>query len=58
MVWKAKMLLAEVQQSSDVTYRIYDYDNTEPDGTPRKLQFGKSIGCYLLSAQRTGNEYS
>ena len=27
-----KMLLAEVQQSSDVTYRIYDYDNTEPDG--------------------------
>lgn len=37
------MLLAEVQQSSDVTYRIYDYDNTGLDGKPRKLQLEKAL---------------
>lgn len=31
------ILLAEVQQSSDVTYRIYDYDRPGIDGKPREL---------------------
>ena len=31
------VLLAEVQQSSDVTYRIYDYDRMGLDGKPREL---------------------
>lgn len=31
------ILLAEVQQSSDVTYRIYDYDRPGLDGLPREL---------------------
>lgn len=31
------ILLAEVQQSSDVTYRIYDYDRLGMDGKPREL---------------------
>lgn len=31
------ILLAEVQQSSDVTYRIYDYDRPGMDGCPREL---------------------
>lgn len=31
------ILLAEVQQSSDVTYRIYDYNRPGMDGKPRKL---------------------
>lgn len=31
------VLLAEVQQSSDVTYRIYDYDRMGLDGQPREL---------------------
>jgi mannose-6-phosphate isomerase len=31
------ILLAEVQQSSDVTYRIYDYDRPGMDGKPREL---------------------
>ena len=30
-------LVAEVQQSSDVTYRIYDYDRMGLDGKPRQL---------------------
>ena len=30
-------MLAEVQQSSDVTYRIYDYNSPGMDGKPREL---------------------
>ena len=31
------VLLAEIQQTSDVTYRIYDWDRTDDLGTPREL---------------------
>ncbi|MDE6394408.1 MAG: class I mannose-6-phosphate isomerase, partial [Duncaniella sp.] len=30
-------LLAEIQQTSDITYRIYDYDRRDKDGKPREL---------------------
>lgn len=30
-------LLAEIQESSDVTYRIYDYDRRDAAGNPREL---------------------
>ncbi len=30
-------LLAEIQQTSDITYRIYDYDRLDKDGNPRQL---------------------
>lgn len=30
-------LLAEIQQTSDITYRIYDYDRRDKDGNPRQL---------------------
>lgn len=30
-------LLAEIQESSDITYRIYDYDRRGADGKPREL---------------------
>lgn len=33
----AGILLAEVQQSSDITYRIYDYNRPGMDGKPREL---------------------
>jgi mannose-6-phosphate isomerase len=31
------VVIAEIQQTSDVTYRIYDYNRTETDGKPREL---------------------
>ena len=31
------ILLAEIQQTSDITYRIYDYDRRDKDGKPREL---------------------
>lgn len=32
------ILLAEIQQSSDVTYRLYDWDRLDNNGKPRDLQ--------------------
>ena len=33
----AGLLVAEIQQSSDVTYRLHDWNRTGPDGKPRPL---------------------
>ena len=33
----AGTLVIETQQSSDITYRVYDYDRVQPDGTKRQL---------------------
>ena len=33
----AGVMLAEIQQTSDVTYRIYDYNRLDSNGTPREL---------------------
>lgn len=30
-------LIAEIQQSSDITYRVYDYDRRDAQGNPRQL---------------------
>ena len=39
----AGTLLAEVQESSNVTYRFYDYDRTGPDGKKRPLHIEKAL---------------
>ncbi len=36
-------LILETQQSSDVTYRVYDYDRVQPDGTKRPLHVRQSL---------------
>ena len=33
----AGCVLLEIQQTSDITYRIYDYNRTDADGNPREL---------------------
>ena len=38
----AGILLAEIQQSSDTTYRIYDWDRVGMDGQPRQLHLEES----------------
>ncbi|MEY8436723.1 type I phosphomannose isomerase catalytic subunit [Atopobiaceae bacterium 24-176] len=35
-------MILETQQSSDVTYRLYDYDRVTDDGTKRELHIDKS----------------
>lgn len=41
---KGGTLLIETQQSSDVTYRVYDYDRLQ-NGKPRQLHVQQSIDC-------------
>lgn len=45
---EGKLLMAEVQQSSDVTYRIYDYDNVDIDGKPRELHLKKALDVITI----------
>lgn len=48
--------LVEIQQTSDVTYRIYDYDRLDKDGNPRQLhtkQAAESIDFTVYPDYRT-----
>lgn len=36
-------LVLETQQSSDITYRVYDYDRKQPDGSLRELHLQKAL---------------
>ena len=50
------ILLAEVQQSSDVTYRIYDYNRPGMDGKPRELHTelaAKALDYHVIDNYRT-----
>ncbi|MDR3271966.1 MAG: class I mannose-6-phosphate isomerase [Flavobacteriaceae bacterium] len=35
--------LAEIQQTSDITYRIYDYNRIDKDGKPRRLHIQQAM---------------
>lgn len=37
------LLLAEIQQTSDVTYRIYDFDREDADGNKRELHVEEAL---------------
>ena len=39
----AGIVLAEIQENSDVTYRVYDYDRTDRDGKKRELHLDKAL---------------
>lgn len=39
----AGILIAEIQQSSDTTYRVYDYNRLGLDGKPRQLHVEKAM---------------
>ena len=49
-------VLLETQQSSDVTYRVYDYDRVGDDGKPRDLHLAQSLDVvdYSMEAPATG----
>jgi mannose-6-phosphate isomerase len=38
-----KMVICEVQEYSDLTYRIYDYDRRDANGKPRDLHIQKAL---------------
>jgi mannose-6-phosphate isomerase len=39
------ILLAEIQQSSDVTFRLFDWGRLGPDGKPRTLHRAEALAC-------------
>lgn len=48
---KAGTLILETQQSSNVTYRLYDYDRPGIDGKPRPLHIQQSLDCIDFDAK-------
>ncbi len=46
----AGLLLYEVQQSSDLTYRLFDYGRVDASGRPRELHLDKGLDVAHLSA--------
>lgn len=47
----AGIVLAEIQQSSDVTYRVYDFGRTGADGKPRPLHIKQALEVSCFSAK-------
>jgi mannose-6-phosphate isomerase len=50
---RAGVLVVEVQQNSDTTYRLYDYDRPGLDGKPRELHIEDSLNVIRYDAQAT-----
>lgn len=45
----AGLLIYEIQQNSDTTYRVYDWNRTGLDGKPRDLHIEESLKCIDFS---------
>ncbi len=43
------ILIAEIQQNSNTTYRVYDYGRVGADGKPRALHIDKALDVTTLS---------
>jgi mannose-6-phosphate isomerase len=58
------LLIAEIQQTSDITYRIYDFDRTDKDGNSRQLHTEEALDAidynfyndYRTSYSKKGEE--
>ena len=62
----AGVLLAEIQQTSDITYRIYDWDRKDAEGNSRELHTAQALDAidfekkddYKLKYERRDNKSS
>lgn len=48
------MLLCEVQQNSDITYRVFDYNRRQADGSHRPLHVREALDVLEFGKQRCG----
>ncbi|MFI3213511.1 MAG: hypothetical protein R3Y24_09215 [Eubacteriales bacterium] len=48
----AGTLIAEIQESSNVTYRVYDYNRKDKNGKTRELHFDKALEVMDLSSSK------
>jgi mannose-6-phosphate isomerase len=47
----AGLLIFEIQQASDLTYRLYDYGRTDAGGQPRELHLDKALDVLELGRE-------
>ncbi len=47
------VLVAEIQETSDITYRIYDYDRVDAAGNPRDLHIQEALDVINYKAHTT-----
>lgn len=53
------ILLAEVQQSSGITYRVWDWNRTDKQGNPRQLHIEKAMDVISFAAKdNSGDHFS
>jgi mannose-6-phosphate isomerase len=50
----AGMILCEVQQNSDLTYRLYDFDRVDAKGKPRDLHIEKAMSVIDFEHRKGG----
>ncbi|MBF8436546.1 mannose-6-phosphate isomerase [Halanaerobiaceae bacterium Z-7014] len=50
------VMLAEIQQTSDLTYRLYDWDRTDDAGNFRELHIDKAIDVINFNHNQPGHE--
>lgn len=49
----AGVLIAEIQESSNLTYRMYDYGRVDKDGRPRELHIAQALEVASRKGSRT-----
>ena len=52
------IVICEVQQSSDVTYRVYDWKRLDKDGKPRELNINKALDVINLKNHDSISNYN
>ena len=48
------MTICEIQQNSDITYRVFDFNRLTPEGKPRELHIDKSLDVIRFGEQHGG----
>ncbi|HEX9979453.1 MAG TPA: type I phosphomannose isomerase catalytic subunit [Flavobacterium sp.] len=54
----AGILLAEIQQTSDITYRVYDWDRVDAEGNSRELHIEQALDAINYDVIDTYRSYS
>jgi len=54
----AGLVIAEIQQTSDITYRIYDFDRKDADGNTRELHTDLAVEAIDYNTSDTQKQYT
>ena len=52
------ILIAEIQQNSDTTYRFYDYNRPDTNGNPRELHIDKALDVCIKTKTEYKNQFN